>query len=183
VEAGGVAVLGPESATCNEFNEPMSVFPAAPGQHQVGKGWVVRFKECEGKLWREASVALNRANPKAAVGHLYWYADFDATHRDIVCQPALELAKVGRPVLVSAPVVIAEPLVSAKGVAVPLVNMRTMYKKGGTTYEKLEVTLADGRAVTKAWSSRQGALKLKRQGAAVSVTLPLDCTDIVVFGR
>ena len=128
-------------------------------------------------------MALNRANPKAAIGHLYWYADFDAVHREAVCQPAVELAKVARPVLVSAPAVIAEPLVSARGVAVPLVNMRAMYKKGGTTYEKLEVTLAEGRGVTRAWSSRQGALKLKRQGEAVSVTLPLECTDIVVFGR
>jgi hypothetical protein len=183
VEAGGVLVLGPESATYNEFNEPMSVFPAAPGQHRVGKGWMIRFKENEGKLWRETSVALNRANPKAAVGHLYWYADFDAAHRDVVCQPALALAKIVQPVLVGAPAVIAEPLVSVRGVAVPLVNMRAMYKKGGTNYEKLEVTLADGRGVTRAWSSRQGALVLTRVGEAVSVTLPLDCTDIVVFGR
>jgi hypothetical protein len=160
----------------------MSVFPAAPGQHRVGKGWMIRFKENEGKLWRETSVALNRANPKAAVGHLYWYADFDAAHRDVVCQPALALAKIVQPVLVSAPAVIAEPLVSVRGVAVPLVNMRAMYKKGGTNYEKLEVTLADGRGVTRAWSSRQGALVLTRVGEAVSVTLPLDCTDIVVFG-
>jgi hypothetical protein len=161
----------------------MSVFPASPGQHQVGKGWVVRFKENEGKLWREASVALNRANPKAAVGHLYWYADFDATHRDIVCQPALALAKVGRPVMVSEQAVIAEPLICARGVAVPLVNMRAMHKTGATHYEKLDVTLADGRGVTKAWSSRQGSLVLTRVGEAVRVTLPLECTDIVIFDQ
>lgn len=183
VEAGGVLTLDPRAATFDEVNEPLRVFPAEPGSHRVGKGWVVRLKEREGKLWREAGVALNRANPAAAIGTLYWYADYDRPHRDAVCRPALELAKVARPVAVDAAGVIAEPLVSARGIAVPLVNLRAMFPTGATKYKAVKVTLADGKTVKRAWSSRRGPLPLQRRGAAVTVTLPLDCTDVVIFAR
>jgi len=174
-EAGGVLVLGPDAATKNEYNEPMSVFVNESGKTRVGKGWVVRFKDREGALWWKSTVEL--------CGKTKWASSFDREHQEIVCQPALELAGIVRPVTVDAPGIVADPLVGPNGVAVPLVNLRGLNEKNGTPIAKLKVTLADGKGVSKAWSSRRGALPLSKEGGAVSVVLPLDYADVLIFSR
>ena len=185
VELGGVLVLGPDTYTRDEYNEPLGVFSNEPGQARVGKGWVVRFKEREGALWWKKTVELCK-NSK-------WPSTFDREHADIVCKPAFELANLTRPVTVNIPGaaadsgvlpgIVAEPLVSVKGVAVPLVNLRGLYEKGGTPCLKLEVTLTDGKGIVKAYSSRCGELAMRREGSSVSATLPLDYADVLIFAR
>ena len=175
VEAGGVLVLSPDAVTKDEYNEPLDVFSKEPGQVRVGKGWVVRLKECEGALWWKKTLEL--------CGKTGWASAFDLEHQAIVCKPALELAGVIRPVTVDAPAIVADSLLSDKGVVVPLVNLRGLFEKNGTKIDKLKVTLADGKDITKAWSSRCGELKLLQDGASVSVVMPLEYADVLIFAR
>ncbi len=175
VESGGVLVLCPDAATKDEYNEPLSVFSNEPGQTRVGKGWLVRFKESEGALWWKKTVEL--------CGETGWASAFDREHLEIACKPALELAGVTRPVTVNIPGIAADPLVSAKGVAVPLVNLRGLFEKNGTRILNLKVTLADGKDITRAWSSRCGELQLRHEGASVAVVLPIEYADVLIFAR
>lgn len=175
VEAGGVLVLGPEAATRDEYNEPMSVFALAPGKTRLGKGWLVRFKDNEGALWWKSTVEL--------CGETGWASAFDREHVDAVSQPALELAGISRPVTVNASGMVADPLISAHGVAVPLVNLRGLNEKNGTRILNLKVTLAQGEGITRAWSSRCGELPLRREGGAVAVVMPLEYADVLIFAR
>ena len=175
VEAGGVLALGPEAATKDEYNEPLSVFASEPGKNRVGKGWVVRFKEREGALWWKSTVAL--------CGDTGWASSFDREHADLVSQPALELARITRPVTVNVPGIVADPLVSTNGVAVPLVNLRGLNEKDGTRILNLKVTLADGKGIVKAWSSRCGELPLRHEGGAVAVVLPIEYADVLIFAK
>lgn len=173
VEAGGVLVMGPDSAMRDEFAEPMAVLPSEPGQTRLGKGWVVRFKDREGDLWWNRTVEL--------CGATGWPSAFDKEHAAIVCKPALELAKVGRPVTVDVPHVVADPLVSDKGVAVPIVNLLGLQERNGRRYVNATITLTDGKGIGRAWSSRRGPLKLRRNGPLVSVVMPLEYADVLVF--
>lgn len=175
VEAGGVLVLGPGAVTKDEYNEPLSVFVNEPGKNRVGKGWVVRFKDREGSLWWKSTVEL--------CGDTGWASAFDREHQDIICKPALELAGITRPVIVNVPGMVAEPLVSAKGVAIPLVNLLGLYEKGGTRVMNLKVTLVDGKGVTGAWSSRCGELPLRREGGSVAVVMPIEYADVLIFAK
>jgi len=176
VKAGGVLVLWPDACTRDEYNEPFAPFPAEPGQQALGKGFVVRFPDRVAGLWWEKTAEMSRA------AGFFWPARFDVEQRQRACAPALELAKVARPVTVSEEGIVADALVSADGVAVPLTNPLAV-QDGGATFKQITVTLADGTGLTRAVSARHGKLALTRTGKAVSVTLPLDCTDIVCFWK
>jgi hypothetical protein len=151
------------------------VFANEPGKTRVGKGWVVRFKEQEGALWWKSTVEL--------CGDTGWASSFDRKHVDIVSQPALELARITRPVTVNVPGMVADPLVSPDGVAVPLVNLRGLREKDGTRILNLKVTLADGKGIVKAWSSRCGELPLRHEGGSVAVVMPIDYADVLIFAK
>lgn len=172
---GGVLCLWPTAATRDEFNEPLDAFPAATGDHPLGRGRVVRFGDRPGTLWWEST------QRRATASGSTWPSEFDAEHRERAVRPALELAKVDRPVVVSAADVTADALVSDRGVAVPLVNLRGTLDRHGTRHLNLKVTLADAEGITRVYSSRCGELTLRREGRSAAVVMPLDSTDVVVF--
>ncbi len=177
VEAGGVLALGPQAATRDEYNEPLEVFAGVErGQtSRAGKGWLLRFKEPEGALWWNRTLEL--------CGETGWASAFDRKHQDIVSRPALELAQIVRPVTVNVPGIVADPLVSADAVAVPLVNLLGLFEKEGSRYLNMKVTLVQGKDVAAAWSSRCGRLKLRREGESVAVVMPIEYADVLIFRR
>ena len=176
-EAGGVLVLGPEAATRDEYNEPLDRFAAVQrGQTAAtGRGQVVRFKDLEGAPWWKHTLELSE--------QAGWPALFDQEHRAAVIKPALELAKIVRPVTVNVPGIVADPLMSDEAVAVPLVNLMGLQEHGGTRYLNMKVTLTEGKGVARAWSSRCGDLKLRQEGGSVAVVMPLEYADVLVFKR
>ena len=178
VEAGGVLCLWPSAASRDEFNTPLEIFPESAGTHTVGRGRIVRWPDAPGIAWWTSSTELSRAAGSD------WPSCFDATHRERLAAPALDLARIKRPVAATFPDIIANALVSTGGVAVPLVNLRGTYETGGTRYLNVTIRVADGAGLTTAWSARHGALPLSHEAdGSVAVVMPLDSTDILVLAK
>jgi hypothetical protein len=200
VKSGGVLALWPAAATKDEYNSPLAVFPTAAGVTTIGHGSVVRFAERMAGKWWERVVALNKDKSGRAIL-------FDTQYLAAVAQPALELAKVVRPVTAS-PGLDVRALYSTRGVAVPVVNMQYLFpadhqkvveingaKKvvsptesefpdGAVRYTKAKpatVTLNNAKDVVQVYSSRLGKLPFTRTGNSITVKFPLDTTDVLVF--
>ena len=172
-------LLWPDAASRDEYNEPLEAFSDATEAkgRRVGRGWIVRFGERHGTLW------WDHTRQACEAAGSWWANDFDVEHRKAVTDPLLKLARIERPVTATFPAVIADALVSDRGVAVPLVNLRGVQDEHGARYLNLEVTLTRGKDVTRAYSSRHGALPLRRDGDAVGVVMPLDVTDVLIFAK
>ena len=203
VKKGGVLALWPQGASLDEYNSPLNVFPTNPGNNQVGAGWVVRYPERMAGKWWERTKELNKDKTQRAV-------IFDQEYLDKLAAPAMELAKIHIPVTASARGIDVRGLYSANGVAVPVVNMQylfcnehktvkmvggkqivvdpieTEFPDGCVRYSKEKpatVTLNDGEGVVQVYSSRWGNLPFKKDGNAITVSFPLDTTDILIFAK
>lgn len=203
VKAGGVLALWPEGGTRDEFNDALNLFPAAPGKTQVGKGWIVRFDERLATLWWDRMMELNKGKTNRPV-------ITDAVSRSKMAAPAFELAKVHRPVVANANGIDVRALYSERGVAVPVSNMQylfpsehqkvqkvngkevvinpteTHFADGCVRYTKAKpasVTLYDGKGVVQVYSSRLGILPFTRDGDTVTVSFPLETTDVLIFAK
>ncbi|MAE76452.1 MAG: hypothetical protein CMJ85_06265 [Planctomycetes bacterium] len=178
VEAGGVLLLWPNAASRDEYNDPLEIFAGTTdaGTHAVGQGRVVRLAEPHGLRWweRTRKASVDAGSP--------WPIAFDAEHRSAVIG-VLKRAGVTPPVTVSADAVVANALVSERGVAVPLVNLRGLHARNAITYDDVRVTLTNGTGIRRAYTSRHGTLRIQRDGQKVTVVMPLEATDIVVFAR
>jgi hypothetical protein len=203
VKAGGVLALWPEAASKDEFNEPLKVFPTSAGKTVLGKGQIVRFPEHMATKWWERIVELNKDKSTTPVLT-------DPELRSAVAAPALQLAKVHRPVVAGANGIDVRALYSARGVAVPVVNLQYLlpsthhkvHQNGGATniiyttesefedgcvrYTKEKpatVTLNDAADIVQVYSSRLGNLPFTREGESITVKFPLNTTDILIFSR
>jgi hypothetical protein len=58
-----------------------------------------------------------------------------------------------------------------------------LQEHGGARYLNMKVTLTEGKSVTRAWSSRCGDLKLRHEGGSVTVVMPLEYADVLIFKR
>lgn len=203
VQAGGVLVLWPQAATRDEYNSPLDAFPAAPGQAQLGAGWVVRFPERMAGQWWEKTKALNM--PKTGRPVI-----FDDDYRDRVAAPVQELAKLQPAVTASARGIDVRALYSARGIAVPVVNMQYLIPAEHQAVKKVNgvdvvtgpaearfpdgcvrytreapatVTLRGAADTVQVYSSRLGNLPFKKDGDTVTVAFPLDTTDVLIFAK
>ena len=204
VEAGGVLVLWPQAGTRNEYNEPLAAFPAEPGKTQLGNGWIIRFDDRPAAKWWDRVVEANKTKTFRPV-------ILDLEYRHKVSAPALELAKVHQPVTANGDGIDIRTLYSKDGIAVPVVNLQylfpsehqklqkmngkdviinptteTTFPDGCVRYTKekpLTVTLNDAEGIVQVYSSRLGNLAFKRVGTAISVSFPLDTTDILIFSK
>jgi hypothetical protein len=169
VEQGGVLCLWPQAASRDEFNAPLDMFPESEGTHVVGRGRIVRWPDAPGQAWWEHIAELSRAAGSE------WPSQFDEEQRSRLAAPALELARVRRPVEIGFPDIIANALVSDRGVAIPLVNLRETFEHGGARYLNLPVRWLEGSDIASARSARHGVLPLRRAAnGSVSVVMPLD---------
>ncbi len=182
VEAGGTLLLWPDAGSRDEFNEPLDTFAAVsqPGQQRMGKGTVVRLGEMAGAAWWASSRAMAEAQGSA------WACDFDDAAAKKLADPLRTLARLEPPARANLPGVIVDTLTSEQGVALLLTNLRGLRDDHGLRYLNLTVTLAAGFAKDHepraAISSRQGELPWERlPDGSISVTLPLETTDIVAL--
>jgi hypothetical protein len=203
VKKGNVLVLWPQAATLDEYNSPLEVFPTAVGNNQVGAGWVVRYPERMAGKWWERTKELNKDKTQRAVL-------FDDDYRDKIAAPALALAKIHLPVTAGTRGIDVRALYSARGFAVPVVNMQYLFPTEHQTVQKVNgkdvvvnptattfadgcvrytkekpatVTLYDGKGIVQVYSSRLGNLPFKKAGDAITVNFPLDTSDILIFSR
>ncbi len=178
VQKGGVLCLWPDAASLDEYNDPLDLFKVKKGRNRVGRGWIIKYETHVASDWWENTKKL------CADAGSSWPSLFDFKTSAHVAEPALKLAKVSQPVTVNFPGIVADALISEKGVAVTLANLMGTFDKGGVRYLNVNVRLEHGaKDIKKAWSSRRGNLPLIREGNAVFVTLPLDSTDIVIFAK
>jgi len=203
VKAGGVLALWPEAGSRDEFNEPLSVFPAAKGQTKLGAGTIVRFEERMASKWWDRMMELNQTKSNRPV-------ITDKEYRGKVAAPALQLAKVAQPVVAGENGIDVRALYSAKGVAVPVVNLRYLFPSehqkvqqvngvdkityptesefadGCVRYTKEKpatITLNDAADIVQVYSSRLGNLPFTKVGNSVTVKFPLNTTDVLIFSK
>ncbi len=204
VKAGGVLVAWPDAGTRDEFNDPLNVFPTEVGRNRFGNGWVVRYADRMAEKWWERMMALNKDKTFRPV-------ITDTLYRSTVAAPALNLARIKRPVTASEFGIDVRALYSVRGVAVPVVNLRYLFPSEHQTIVKNEdgtekltyptenrfedgcvrytktspasVTLQDAADIVQVHSSRLGILPFTRQGNAVTVKFPLNTTDVLIFSR
>jgi hypothetical protein len=132
--------------------------------NSVGKGSVVRFG------FLPALAYAKDAGP-SATQVVTGYLD----HERRVITAAARLSKVARPVECSVPRVEANLLTSSNGAVALLANWT------GQPIEKLTVTLRPSRPVRSVESLKHGKLKVERTGGALTVTLPLALTDMLIL--
>jgi hypothetical protein len=203
VKTGGVLVLWPEAGTKDEYNSTLDIFPRAPGETSLAKGKIVRFSQRMATQWWERVVAENQDKSGRAV-------IFDPQLRAAVAKPALDYAKVTRPVFANSKGIDVRALDSTQGIAVPVVNMQYLFphehqkvqtlngvdkiiypmdsefSDGCVRYTKekpASVTLTAAKDIAQVYSSRLGKLPFTRKGDSVTVQFPLNSTDILIFSR
>jgi hypothetical protein len=202
-KAGGVLVLWPQAASRDEYNEPLGVFAPGPGKTQVGRGWVVRFEKRMASEWWDRMVTLNKDKSNRPV-------ITDTEFRSAVATPALQLAKIQRPVVANSNGIDVRALYSPRGVAVPVVNLRYLFPSEHQKVQRVDgvdklvfptesefadgcvrytrekpaaVTLNNAAGIVQVHSSRLGSLPFTREGDSVTVKLPLNTTDVLIFSR
>jgi hypothetical protein len=84
---------------------------------------------------------------------------------------------------VEAPFVLSSPLVEAQLLHGPKADVLVLANWSGGDMASLMATLRDGRRYSAAESLTAGPLALQRQGRAVSVTLALGNTDVIVLSK
>lgn len=203
VKAGGVLVLWPKAGAKDEYNQPADTFPAAVGATRVGLGQIVRFPERMATQWWDRVVKANETKSWRPV-------ITDEEYRAKVAAPALQMAGLSRPVTAASPDIDVRALYSARGVAVPVVNLRYLFPQEHQTVQIVDgkekivypkerefpdgclrytkenpasVTLNDAVGIVRVYSSRLGALPFTRQGNSVTVSFPLNTTDILIFSK
>ena len=135
-------------------------------RRNVGKGTVLRFAFMPG-LGYVKSAELSADKP--TVGY--------KAEQLAVLTVGLKLAKVVSPLEVSSPLVEAQLLRGSKADVVMLANW------SGKDVSDLKVTVRDARGVTRVTSVERGAVKAAWQGNALTMSLPLGATDVLVLHK
>ncbi|MFA6567263.1 MAG: hypothetical protein WCS96_03555 [Victivallales bacterium] len=126
----------------------------------------------KGALWWKKTVEL--------CGETGWASAFDREHLEIACKPALELAGITRSVTVNIPGIAAG---ESRRSGCTTCEFEGLFEKNGTRILNLKVTLADGKDISRVWSSHCGELQLRREGASVAIVPPIEYADVLIFAR